>query len=171
MGLKCLKRISKWIWETEKGLEWETWVREMGFAISPACCEAGDCHYLPKTTSYLEPSESTFLAGPPCPGCFCWPKAPAHPRGRGDLPGSGRVEDVRGCSRGAGGSQLPVRVEGTWGRLGRCSECESGTPLRGRARFQSILCPKMLLWYNFFWLFASPEGSLMHQCIFPNWVI
>lgn len=90
-----------------------------------------------------------------------------------------RVDDVGGCSRGAGGSGLGVRgpdwccggVEGMWGRLGGCSGCESGTPLRGRARFQSTLCPKMLLWHNSFWPFALPEGSLMHQCKFLNWVI
>lgn len=91
----------------------------------------------------------------------------------------GGVGDVRGCSRGAGGPELGVRgpgcccggVEGMWGKLGGYSGCESGTPLGGRARFQSNLCPKTLLWHNFFWPFAWPEGSLMHQWIFLNRLI
>lgn len=144
----------------------------MGFAISLACCEPGDCHYLPKTTSYLEPSESTFLAGPPCPGCFCRPKAPGHPRGPRDLPGTERGWMMWGAAPGelgdlswlwgalAGGVERWKGQGGSWEDALNV-ECESGTPLRGRARFQSILCPKMLLSYNFFWPFALPEGS---QC-------
>lgn len=53
----------------------------MGFAISLACCGAGDCHYLSKTLPFLEPFESTFLPQLPHPGCFCLPKALACPRG------------------------------------------------------------------------------------------
>lgn len=72
----------------------------MGFAISLACCEAGDCYYLSKTQPYLEPFETTFL-----PGRFRWPKAPGHPRGprllgARDLPGSERGWVMQGVAQG-----------------------------------------------------------------------
>lgn len=196
MGLKCLNRISKWIWETEKGLEWETRVREMGFAISLACCEAGACHYLSKTLSYLEPFESAFPPGPPCLGRFHWPKSPGCPRGpqlcwAGDLPGAERGWAMQGAAQRQLGDlsvgrkgpwTAACRVEGKWGELGwlwtwgmiSWSPPRSwvGDPFCGHSKLQNtLLCPEMLLSYNFFWLFALLDGSLMHQCIFLNWVI
>ena len=108
----------------------------MGFAISLACCEAGDCHYLSKTPSYLEPFESAFIPGPPCPGCFRWPKAPGHPGGpqqcwARDLPGAERGWVMQGAAQGELGDLSVGRegpqpatcgVKGTWGELGGCFE-------------------------------------------------